>query len=278
MSEGLAEGPVNPSPETGSEGGQENSGGQTGFNPAWSPMLEKLPQEFHNIIAPNLREWDSNYQRDVQEVQSRYAPYQPLIDQNVSIEQIDQALTLAALFQADPQGLYSQLGEWGKTQGWDQGQPVTPEVPAGNEPDDTFSFGEESDITQHPKFQELQQQLEMMMNIVQQGAAQSQQQEADQALIAEEQQLTEKYGEFDPKWVYPYAVQTQSSLEEAVQAYHEFVNNIRSAPRANDGAPPVFSANGNGQLPSTDPNPRKMTKDERMKYVEGILAQQAQQG
>lgn len=246
-----------------------------GKNPAWSKMLEKLPTEFHSIIEPDLREWDQNFSTKTQEVQSRYEPYSFLIDDHVDPENVKSALQITALIEADPQKFHEQMGEFYKDQ-WGQGQEVSQGTPPA-EPE--FSLdGEENpefDITQHPKFQELSKNQEALAQYLAQEIEAKKQAEADREIEAEETRLKDKYGEYNQKFVYSYAVQNEVTLEEAVKEYHDMVKEIKSAPRASDSAPGVFAPSGG--VPSSNPNPGKLSDKETRQLV-AEMAARANQG
>lgn len=254
-------GEVSSTPEASS---QQDSG--NGFNPAWTPMLEKLPPEFHSMVAPDLKQWDQNFQTKLNEVQSRYAPYNDFVENQVPPETLQSALQLMAVIEADPKAFYDQMGDFYKDQ-WGQGQ----QVESNN---DEFVLGgdeTEFDITQHPKFQEQQRQLQIIAQHLDGQLRSQQEAEQDAALEAEETRLKEQYGEFDPVWVYSLAAQNQMPLEDAVKAYHGFINQVRQTPTASSTAPSVFAPSG--AIPSTQPNPAEMSSAQTRSLVADILRQ-----
>ena len=70
-----AEAPLPPSPED-----------QVRGNPAWGEILDKTPSQLHPMMIPVFQKWDKNFQ----DVQSRYAPYKDYVDNNVSPDDIGQ--------------------------------------------------------------------------------------------------------------------------------------------------------------------------------------------
>lgn len=237
----------------------ENDGPKV--NPAWNNLLEKLPAGLHGLVIPELQSWDKNFQEKTTEVQSRYAPYQSLLDNNVPPEQVENALRTMQMLQQDPRKFYEELGkfyeaEWGQGQ---EGQVTAPE-------EETFTLGEDDfDITKHPKFQELMQNQQVMAQYLQQQIEAEQQAAADKQIETDLKNLTEKYGEFDEEWVLALTMQKNQSLEDSVKAYHEFVTKVRTAPRAGDSAPPVFSPTGG--VPSTHTDPRNMNRKDTRNLV-----------
>jgi hypothetical protein len=267
MGEELAEGPVNPGPEVPAT--QDNSGSDNGINPAWNDLLNPLPKEFHTNAIPILKQWDDNYKRDVEQVQSRYSPYQDFVDNEIPPETLMAALQLMNTIETDPRGFYDNMGNFYKDQ-WGQGQQTS---------DDTFDLGSDDgsnqlpDITQHPKFQELQQQLEQLTGVITSGTEQAQRDEAikqaETELDAEEERLRQEKGDFDPQMVYALALSMQIPLENAVDMYFEKVssNTPKSAPR-------ILSPSG-GALPSQQPQIKDMTPQERRALVARMAQQDA---
>src|SRR4051812_48698028 len=107
------------SPDTSQSDGQPTDK-TNGRNPAWNKLLDKLPTEFHSIIEPDLREWDTNFTNKTQEVQSRYEPYNFLLENEIDPEQVQSALQILAMIETDPKAFHTQMGEFYKDQ-WGQG-------------------------------------------------------------------------------------------------------------------------------------------------------------
>lgn len=264
--------PVGSSQESGQAESQSN-----GRNPAWNSLLDKLPSEFHSIIEPDLREWDKNFITKTQEVQSRYEPYQDLIDNEIDPEQISNALQVLAMIETDPRAFHTQMGEFYKDQ-WGQGQQEVSQ----DDPNAQFSLdgddgGQEPlDITKHPKFQELSQNQEALATYLAQQIQQQKEAEADAEVAADEERLRKEYGDFNEEFVFSYAMQQECDLEEAVKAYKELENKIRTQPRASDSAPPVFAPSGG--VPSSQPSPGQLSDRETRKLVAEMAARAHDQG
>lgn len=251
--------------------GTGDTGNSNGFNPAWSSMLEKLPKEFHNSIAPDLKAWDQNFQTKTQEVQSRYEPYNFLVEGEISPEQVQTALQIMSVMEADPQGFHKNMGEFYKDQ-WGQGQQEVEE----SEPQ--FSLdgegNEEFDITQHPKFQELMQNQDVLANYLASQIQDQRTAEAEKEIAAQETELKEKYGDWDEDFVYSYAIQNEVELEDAVKKFVQLRDGIKNQPRASDSAPSVFSPSGS--VPSSQPAPGSLSSKDTRNLVAEILARSNQ--
>src|SRR5690349_15512817 len=91
----------------GQEDQQQEETKEVKLNPAWNAVLEPLPQEFHKQVMPKLQEWDDNFAK----VQSDFAPYKPLLDNNVRFEDIQKAFSLVDLINSNPRAVWDQLGQ-----------------------------------------------------------------------------------------------------------------------------------------------------------------------
>jgi len=260
------------SPDTSQSDGQPTDK-TNGRNPAWNKLLDKLPTEFHSIIEPDLREWDTNFTNKTQEVQSRYEPYNFLLENEIDPEQVQSALQILAMIETDPKAFHTQMGEFYKDQ-WGQG----PEEVSKNPSEAEFSLDdldETPDITQHPKFKELSENQEALATYLAQQIQQQQEAEAEAEVAADEKRLKDKYGDFDEQFVFAYAVQNECDLEEAVKEYMKLSDRIRSQSRANDSAPPVFAPSGG--VPSSQPSPGQLSDRDTRKLV-AEMAARAHQG
>jgi hypothetical protein len=260
---------------TGDSQPKDTSGGR---NPAWSSLLDKLPSEFHSLIEPDLKSWDENFQNSLtkkaDEVQSRYSPYSFLVDDEVPPENVQASLQLMAMIEADPKAFYDKMGEYYKDQ-WGQGQEVSQ---GSSEPEFSLDGSDEKefDVTQHPKFQELAQNQEALATYLAQQIEKENEAKAEKELEAEEARLKDQYGEYDQEFVYSYAVQNEVPLEDAVKKFVALRDQFRSAPRASDSAPGVFSPSGG--VPSSQPQPGKLSDRETRALVAEFAARANSQG
>lgn len=261
--------------QTGTSGGAnppestDNSGG--GLNPAWSPMLDKIPAGLHPMVTPHLQEWDKNFQTELQKVQSQYEPFKPFLEKGP--ETLQAATALYEMANNDPRALYQQLGDYFGFNAGGQGQ----EVDAGNGTGDEETFDISSGIESDPKFIEMQQNLQNMAALMVQQHEQEQQQQLQAQLEQEESTLREANPDLtddDLVVIYQLAAGSGATLTEAANAYSTSVQNAmqrRSAPRA----PSVMSANGQVPAESTI-DPTKLDSKGTRNLVMQIL--QAQQG
>lgn len=235
----------------------------TGINPAWSELLQSVPAGLHSQITPHLSKWDQNYQRDIQEVHSRYEPYKPFIENDINPEQINYALGILSAIEERPQEVLQALRAY-----------IGEEEETGQQGFEDINNGESPEWLNHPEYQRMSEMVNTMAQLlVQQRQAETDLQfdrELDSELTAAQQKL----GDFDEEWVLTKLYNNpEMSVEQAVQAFKEFEQGILS--RNQKPGPPVLGSGGS--VPNPDFNPAKLDGKDRRATVAQILAQAAQQ-
>lgn len=253
--------------ETDTGGDQPDSdNGEPKVNPAWQKVLDTLPQEFHKQVIPEFQSWDNNFA----EVQSKYAPYKPLLENNIPYEQVENSIKLAQSLAADPHALWAELGRrFGF--GTEQGQQQVNE-PDNEEDNDLPDLMEQDD----PRIAQLTQTVHSMQQMLQQEQQTKQEEQirinAQREIDSEWSALETKTGALSPmvkKEIIQRAVlngdqRGDYSLENAYKEYANFVNHVRNT-RKNNLAPAVLS--GNGGQPVTKKNLGQMGEDERVDHI-----------
>lgn len=239
--------------------GQEQQGG--GDNPAWNDLLGVLPTQLHPIVKPHLQKWDQGVQQRFQQVHSQFEPWQQLADQGLSPDDVMQALGILQTINDDPQRVYEALAEHLGVNGEQGGAGEEEEEPA---------YGESY---QDPRFDELQSGFQNMAQIM---LAQHQEQvdaEEDQALDSHLNELKEKFGEYDERYVLAM-MDTGMSGEDAVQSYQQLLS--QSAGQINRPPAPTILSPGGGS-PSQAVNPSELTDKGRRDLVAQMLQAASQQ-
>lgn len=156
-----------PNPFSSNEGNEES-----GFNPAWNPVLDEIPQEFHNKIAPHLSEWDRNYHAGLEkarnEVQSQYEPYQLFVDNEISPELLTNAYQVYQAIENNPEAVIQALQ-----------QALGGEEPEGQGEEEGEEFYDANSVANDPRYLALE---EKFNNLVE-GMESREQQEAFEAEI-----------------------------------------------------------------------------------------------
>jgi hypothetical protein len=234
----------------------------TGSNPAYAEYLSKIPEGFRGVVEPIFKEWDQGVNKRFEQVHSRYDPYKPFIESQVDPRLMRSALDFYELVNTDPKRVYEALAEhFGNVQG--QGQAL-------DEPEEEFDLGEggqtqQVDITKHPQFVQLKQQMDALVNGMQEQVQQREQQqlaaEGEQWLesrhTAAEDYLKNKVGITPDKntWNYIYGTtialsqanpngDNDAAFAQAVDSYVEQINTFRRTPSANGNAPTVLPTGG----------------------------------
>lgn len=235
------------------------------INPAWQKVLDTLPQEFHKQVIPEFQSWDKNFA----EVQTKYAPYKPLLENNVSYEDIESSIQLAKWISSDPQAVYNELGRrfgFGNVQGQEQ---VNPEENQEEEPEDLMEQGD-------PRITQLTETVQQLQNMLMQEQTQKQEaaikQTAQAEINNEWSSLEAKVGSIAPQYrkeIIRRAVAIgdetgEYSILKGYEDYAAFVNQVRNT-RANASAPRVLS--GNGGQPVTKKNLGQMDEQERQDHI-----------
>lgn len=200
---------------------------ESALNPAWSDVLNVIPEAFVPLVTPHLSKWDANFQK----VQDSYKPFEPFVNDGVSPEDIQNALSVLNVLNNNPRAVYDRMvdtfgEEWGlSTQQPIVGVPSQGQVGSAATAEEV-DFGDYSNIENHPRFQEL---LNNQKAIAEFFVSQRQQEENAAADAQLEQELTtlrSKHGDFDEQIVLSLAAGGMS-LEAAVQKYASIANSVR---------------------------------------------------
>lgn len=267
-------------------------------HPAWQEILSVLPESLHSVVTPKLQEWDQGVQQKLTDVRSQYDPYKELVDNNVSMDQVQQALMLALTLEQDPERVVEQAIEhFGiekyKAQAQQQVQPPV-SVPDEDEDDLDMSNMTFEQMQNNPAlkpFFDKQKELEDWVNS---------QREAEENRTAESQledylkglHENPDYGEFNDLFV-TALMSNGVSAEDAIKQYHETVNQAAQAltqaqdpnqtqqniGSGNNQQPPVVmgsAGNVGSGLPNNEIQFGKLSNSETNDMVMKILQSQQQ--
>lgn len=237
----------------------ETSGG---VNPAWNDVLNVIPKELHQQIIPHFQKWDSGFNSQLQKVQSQYEPYkayEPFVQNQIPIEEVQQGYGLLRAIYEDPSKVITAIQQ---AFNLEQQEIANEQQEVTNE-----QFG---NIPEHVAAQ-LQRQ-EQMLNTM----AQIMMQQRNQQLAVSEGQKLDKiladlhkeHGEFNEEIVLQLAAQRDGDIGAALQAYQTAIQQEaarRNAPRA----PRLLSPGGSA--PSNVIDPRKLNSQDTIKLVVDTL-------
>src|SRR5689334_20171121 len=125
-----------PYEQPGEESQEPDDSEVANINPAWNDVLNFIPEDKRPEVLPKLKGWDDNFAK----VQSEYAPYKPLLENKVTMDDVQRAFAFANLVNTNPRALYDELGQ---RFGFGQGQQQV-----NNQEEDN----EDEDENQIPKF------------------------------------------------------------------------------------------------------------------------------
>jgi hypothetical protein len=187
-------------------------------HPAWSEILDVIPESLHPLIQPKLEDWDKRQQAKLQEVHGSYEPYKRFVESKVDPQVIEQSLYLANHLQNNPKDFVQRAIA---------NYELTDFVPASqvqqsqdNELDDEWDG---DDITKHPAFKQVLDQLGQVQSTLQQSQQQQQEQTAQQQLEEYLDSLESEHGEFDRLYVASMLANNVDGVQ-AVKQYQDMVN------------------------------------------------------
>lgn len=184
-------------------------------NPAWDDLLSQLPEEYHVLAKPVLEKWDKTFQDQL----VKYEPYKPLLENNVDIDYIDQAIYLAQQLQSNPQEVLDRAIEAFNLP-YTKGDGTIVPNPEPEEFDGV-------DITTHPQYKELFNQVSTMQE---QWNQRQQKEEQDQQLTQTQQYIENLHKsddgtrvEFDDMYV-AALISAGVDGKKAVEQYQTTIN------------------------------------------------------
>lgn len=253
---------------------------QININPAWNPVLEKLPPSFHPAITPHLQEWDKNFNTKLAEVQQRYEPYKSFVDNNVTADDIQMALNIVKEIDTNPQQFYQQMQDYfgfGAGQGQQQQQSPATQT---QEPD--FGLGgiqADDELLQNPKIQELMQNQQALAQAVLAQREQAQLEQHNRQIEADLAEIKQTNPNVDELMLFRIATGQGVDLKQAATILNQYNESVLTASRqVAPPAPPVFNPAGGGVPAAQQPDPAKLNGRETKNLVAEILKAQLSTG
>lgn len=253
---------------------QQQQAPESNGNPAWKPFLDVVPTAFHKQVEPVLREWDTNFQNKLNQVQSQYAPYKQFAEQQVSAEQLTQGLRLMQMIQNDPRTFYDRMtehyaGEWGLN----SGQGTDEDENAFDLDDQEQAYGQLSP-QQQQEIAQLREQQTTIAQYLAQELETKEQAKYDQQVEQEFQQVSDKYGKLTPDHIdtiVSMAIQNNMTAMQAADKLFSFTP--PPGQQTQQQQIPRVVAPGGGVPTSAPVKPK--TRQERVALVARVLAENA---
>lgn len=240
---------------------QEDNSNQGG-NPAWSSVLNEIPEEFHNKITPHLSEWDKNYHSGLEkarnEVQSQYEPFNAFLENGIDPEELQRSYQIYQAIENNPEGVIAALQEAAGLSG------------QGDDDDDTYDA---NDISNDPRYQELESKFDQFREAFETKEQEKQFMEEQAQMVDEitneleglSGQFEQAFGfEMDPEEVLRIAIQdaeendTEINLMGAAQHFAETINRYRT-PQPQNGFKAMPASGG---IPSTQQDVKNLSDEE----------------
>ena len=240
-----------------------------GPNPAWNDVLGVLPEQFHSVVTPHFQKWDQAAQSRIEAANAKVAefePYAAFAQHGIEPSEIENGLRLMYEINNDPKRVWEALAQ---TYGLGANTENEQDPNGASANQDPANF-------QDPRFDQLQQGIELVSQVVlreQQAKANA---EADAALDTELSNLREKHGDYNERFVLAM-MQNGMTGEQAVQEWQSIRNEtLQNNPRP--FAPNVMGNSGGGSgYPSQAIDPTKLSgKETRNLVAEMLAAAQAQ--
>lgn len=261
------------------------------FNPAWNGLLEKIPEQFHHLIAGDLKQWDRNYNSLAQQ----YAPWKAFNTQGVTPDSLQKAYQVYQTINNNPMEVYRRLGEALKDQLPSQSQQTQQQNQANQNSSsqeyDQYSDEDDSDSPTDPNYKSLQKKFDQLQQMVQndfQTRRETQMsQQYEQQIDSMLNQIEETNGAFDKSDVLQrVAAQMQMGQQpDIIKAYQEqqafinhYTNQVQQTQQQN--SPPIVNP-PNGGTPSTSQTANADTSTEegrKARFAELLRMAQMGQG
>lgn len=238
------------------------------LNPAWNNLLGQIPNNLHQNILPELKQWDQNYNDGIQKVHSQYAAWKPFIDNQVQPDEVNNALLVWQSMNEDPNKFIQTIMDYYnyQPQGGQGQNPQEPQV--RSEDDEGIPF----DVTQHPEFQRLQQIVETLGQASLTQYEQQIETQVEQEVAQMFSEAKERHGEFDEAYVAQLMMVNEGmDIDTAIKLQQERDQQIIQRHRSPGQSAPVLMGGGGG-VPSQQTRVSGMSgKDRRALIVQHLL-------
>jgi hypothetical protein len=265
---------------------QQQQQQQTGARP-YDQYLQQLPETLRPQIEPIFQEWDRNTTQRFQELQgqiSGYEPYQQVFD-TYEPEAVQQAVGLAEAL-ATPEGARQVLNSLAEALGvtiqdGSQGQ--------NNNGVNGFDPYGGPDVFADPRFQELQQGMGSIAEMLQQQQQQQSEQQAYQETEQEWNGLKEQNkqlfvnpdgteNEDAQETVFALAMANGGDLKAAVQRYSQVVGKQAGIQNMPGQTAPLVGGGAQNGMPSGQLDMAKLTPEQRKQLAVQALQAANRQG
>jgi hypothetical protein len=253
-------------PEVEATGPEENSG----INPAWEPIKEKLGDAAFQLIQPELSKWDQGVNKRFETLNEQFAPYKEL----GTPEELTNYKNIIEQMDSNPEAMYEALGNFlqenGRMPSKEEAQDIADEI------DEEAS---ESEID--PRLAELEQGQEQIRQFLeaQQEAEVQAQAESELEQEISELESSRGYSKDDMQEIIRTAafLSSQSDkivpLSQAADQFDALRERILTQPRPGDSAPRLLPTSGGNASSVQNKSVGAMSRNETQDLVAAFLSQ-----
>lgn len=261
-----------------SQGVEQTTPDAPKVNPAWEAIRSELGDPVFSKIAPHLKEFDSNHDRQISKLNNDYKWAKDLTaNGDVTPQHVQAALQLARAIDETPEQVYERLGQFLQQEGRMPSSAAELEAKT-DDPED------EGQLPQDPRIAQLEQEQQAMRQFLQQQQFEQQAREADTRLDSEIDALKNdtslNLSKDDMREILQRAVFVthtsgkQPPLAEIAQDYVQNVRNrILQTPRPGDSAPRLVPASGGNAAVAQRPNLGDMSRGDTQDLIASLIAQ-----
>ena len=274
------------------EGGGESSGGSTDGSGDGGRSQESSGNSFSSEILNNL-EWDSPSDRKAvekylkqidgqvtQRFQSVHDQYKWAKDLDPS--DVERAMGVAKMVENNPHEMFKIMAQAFTDAGMDPSELLELEeaYEDGDEYNEDGDYEDDDEYGDLPqgfieKFEQQQELLESIAEIVLDQNRSQQEAVEDQELEDEIAELADNYGEFDEDIVLSYAAANETTLEEAVKYYKQLESRLTGGVKKPREQGPTLSSGGVSSS-GNDINPAKLDQKQTKNLVAQLIAAQGE--
>lgn len=234
-----------------------------GPNPAWNDVLSQVPEQYHTVLTENFTKWDQAAQQRIEQANASakvYEPYKAFVDNGIPPDELENGLRLMYEVQTNPKDVWDALGKaYNLTPA--QVQQIAQDAANNADPNNPVQPNptqQQQQQLQDPRFDTLQQGIELVSQIVLQEQQSKQAAEEDRKLDAELKNLEKTHGAFDQGYVLAM-MQNGMNGDDAVKAFQGLRNGILQNGQQSFAPDVIGSTSGGTGYPSQAVDPTKLT-------------------
>lgn len=257
--------------DLGGDFSQEATGPESnsGTNPAWEPIREKLGDAHFQLIQDELSKWDQGVNKRFESINEQYAPYKEL----GTPEELTNYKNIIDQMDSNPEAMYEALGTFLQENG---------RMPSKQEAQDIADeIDEESELSEDPRIAELaqgQEQIRQFLEAQQEAEIQAQAESELNAEIAD-LESTRGYSKDDMQEIIRTAafLSSQSDkvvpLSVAADQFDALRERILTQPRPGDSAPKLLPTSGGSPSAQQGKSVGNLSRNETQDLIAAFLSQ-----